>query len=171
MTETTYTVDMLFAGKGAIVRAIYERLLDRERVGAEGQNLLEPLLLELQPHQAEVLEARVPFLEGLGFRCQRFGGREFLVSAIPNLSGGADLGPHLPALLEEAAAPDDAWQGRLLASLACRAAIRRGRAMDAVEMETLLGELAATQAPAVCPHGSALILHFSAAFLERQFDW
>lgn len=28
MTETTYTVDMLLAGKDAVVRAIYERLLD-----------------------------------------------------------------------------------------------------------------------------------------------
>jgi hypothetical protein len=28
MTETNYTVDMLFAGKDAVVRAIYDRLLE-----------------------------------------------------------------------------------------------------------------------------------------------
>jgi DNA mismatch repair protein MutL len=31
--------------------------------------------------------------------------------------------------------------------------------------------LADTASPAVCPHGSPIILHFSEHFLVRQFDW
>ena len=35
----------------------------------------------------------------------------------------------------------------------------------------LVDLLADTESPAVCPHGSPIILHFSDRFLERQFDW
>jgi hypothetical protein len=34
-----------------------------------------------------------------------------------------------------------------------------------------LRDLADTSAPAVCPHGSPLIVHLGSDFLERQFGW
>ena len=55
----------------------------------------------------------------------------------------------MPALLEEAAAPDDAWQARLLTSIACRGAIRRGQPLETREMEALLRELAGGADPQV----------------------
>jgi DNA mismatch repair protein MutL len=38
-------------------------------------------------------------------------------------------------------------------------------------MVALLAALDSTAAPAVCPHGSPLILHLSDTFLARQFRW
>jgi DNA mismatch repair protein MutL len=151
-------------------RVIYEKLLQRNgETRPEGQSLLEPVVLELKPHQAAVLEERLPYLEELGFNCQRFGGRDYLVRAVPSLPGREDLVAHLEPLLEEAASEDDGWRERLLASIACRAGVRRNREMEEAEMRELLHDLAGTSAPATCPHGSPLILEFSGSFLERQF--
>jgi DNA mismatch repair protein MutL len=38
-------------------------------------------------------------------------------------------------------------------------------------MRDLLTRLGTTASPAVCPHGSPIVLHVASAFLTRQFDW
>jgi DNA mismatch repair protein MutL len=38
-------------------------------------------------------------------------------------------------------------------------------------MRALIEGLGATVSPAVCPHGSPLLMHVSADLLERQFGW
>jgi hypothetical protein len=52
----------------------------------------------------------------------------------------------------------------------------RNRLVSIVSAGQPVGAGAATRpicspAPAVCPHGSPFILHFSGRFLERQFNW
>jgi DNA mismatch repair protein MutL len=150
-------------------RIIYERL--RARGTDNSQTLLEPIVLELKPHQVRQVLDRLPALHALGFDCQHFGGQDFLLRAIPAIEGGEDVMEGLSSMLTEAAGPDDRWQARLLSTLACRAAVRRGRGLGEHELRRLLGELAGTTAPAACPHGSPVVLHFSSDFLRRQFRW
>ena len=50
---------------------------------ATGQLLLEPLLVELPPLQAELLVPRLEELRRLGLECQPFGGSVFLVPSAP----------------------------------------------------------------------------------------
>lgn len=153
-------------------RIIYEDLLRRGGADATGaQTLLEPVVVELKPHQAILLDERLSDLEGLGLSCQRIGGRDYLVRAVPAVPGRENVATNLDVLLEEAASEDEGWRERLMASLACRAAVRRNRPLSESEMKDLLRGLAATTAPAVCPHGSPLILHLSDGFLKKQFDW
>lgn len=156
-------------------RVIYESLQGRaERAGydAGAQTLLEPVVLELGPTQAAQLDDRLPLLHALGFDCQRFGGRDFLVRAVPAVvPPGEDVGALVQQLLEEASAPDDRWQDRLMARLACRAAVKRHSRLTEAEMRTLLDELATAASPAACPHGSPVVLHLTAEFLKRQFRW
>lgn len=153
-------------------RIIHERLLRREGgAGVEAQALLEPVVLELKPRQATILEARLAHLEGLGLSCQRIGGRDYLVRAIPSIPGHPDLVPYLSALLEEAASDEENWRERLVVSLACRAALRRNRPLSDAELRALVRDLASTSAPAVCPHGSPLILWLGSKFLDKQFGW
>ena len=150
-------------------RVIYERLQASDRLGS--QALLEPIVLELDPPQTAQILERLPMLQALGFDCQHFGGHDFLVRSVPAIQGGEDLSEALPILLADAARPDEHWQARLAASLACRAAVRRGRGLGDPELRRLLGDLAATITPAACPHGSPVVLHFSGDFLRRQFRW
>lgn len=152
-------------------RAIYELLLQQHTEGRAGQLLLEPLHIELNAQQIARLEPRLPELSALGFQCEWFGGRSFLVRSIPVIPEAQDLSGVVENLLDLATHDDTDWQHRLLTSVACRSGTRRGRVLTVPQCQELIAMLADTSSPAVCPHGSPIILHFSDRFLSRQFNW
>src|SRR5579885_3070250 len=166
-------------------RVIYEHLRKtymgvetrEQQTEEEEQNaanlLLEPVMLELKRHEAELFEQRLPALRGLGLECERFGGRSFLIRSVP-VSIGEDtqqLVGHLQELAQIAAEGSSDWEDHLLIGLACRSAMRRGRELGPDEQRSLISALASTSAPAACPHGSPILLHYSRAFLIDRFDW
>jgi DNA mismatch repair protein MutL len=174
-------------------RILYERMRatyvaedgDRQRPGEGLIVLPEPLLVEVGLPQASALTQRLPELRGLGFALEEFGGHAFLLRTAPTMPGvmpGGDL-DHLadPASLADAlvlaadeaemAGDGETWQERLLVRLSCRTAVRRGRPLPWPAMRALVEGLGNTAAPAVCPHGSPLLMHVEAQTLERQFGW
>lgn len=168
-------------------RILYERLsATYGKSGPEPVVLPDPLLLELRPAQVAAFAHRLDELAALGFDCEVFGGRTFLLRAapvLPGVLGGAghgsldglgeadELVPTLLALADEDAADGETWRERLLVRLSCRTAVRRGRSLDRRQMRGLVEGLGQTDAPAVCPHGSPLLVHVGGDVLERQFDW
>ncbi len=172
-------------------RILYERMRAALAEGdgsAEPIVLPEPLLVEVSLPQAAVLERRLVELAELGFAMEEFGGRSFLLRTAPVLPGviaGADalgLGgladrAHLAEAVAlasdeaESAGDGETWQERLLVRLSCRTAVRRGRVLERPLMRALVEGLGHTAAPAVCPHGSPLLMHVTADALERQFGW
>jgi DNA mismatch repair protein MutL len=165
-------------------RILYERLLHQrdsrlredgtlslEAEGSAGQLLLEPLLIELTPTQAASLRSRISELAGLGLVCQPFGGSVFLVRSVPALPGAAELPADLASALSTAASAGEDWISRVSVALACQSAIRRGMALSNSEQLTLLRDLQQVTTPAVCPHGSPLLLRYSRQYLSRAFEW
>jgi DNA mismatch repair protein MutL len=159
--------------------------------------LPEPLVLELRPAQLARFGRRLEDLAALGFELESFGGRTFLLRAAPALpgvfaeAGDWDDGGYVERLIglgepeglvatlaaladEELDGPTgegEGWRDRLLVNLSCRSAVRRGRPLDRPAMRALVEGLGRTGAPAVCPHGSPLLMHVSGALLEKQFGW
>ncbi len=157
-------------------RVIYEHLRHMHTRGqldemTDAHLLLEPVVVELKRREAELFEQRLPMLRGLGLECERFGGRSFLIRSVPSGTGQEQLVGHLHELAEIASEDSTDWEDHLLIGLACRSALRRGRDLGMEEQRSLLTALAATMAPAVCPHGSPILLHYSRAFLVDKFDW
>lgn len=161
-------------------RIIYEYLrrtytgIQHEQESPHGHLLLEPVMIEMKRHHADLLEQRLPMLQGLGIECERFGGRSFLIRSIPGGEAGEgqeQLVAHLQEIAETAAEDSPDWEDHLFISLACRSAMRRGRVLSTGEQTTLLRGLARASAPAVCPHGSPILLHYSRAFLIEKFGW
>ena len=132
---------------------------------------MEPVIIELKRHEAELFEQRLPILRGLGLECERFGGRSFLVRSVPGGVGQEQIAAHLHELAVIASEDSTDWEDHLLINMACRSALRRGRDLGLGEQRSLLTSLANTTAPAVCPHGSPILLHYSRAFLVDKFDW
>jgi DNA mismatch repair protein MutL len=158
-------------------RVIYEHIrsvytgVQAEAAVADAHLLLEPAIIEMKGYQAEMLEQRLPMLRGLGIECERFGGRSFLIRSVPAGEGQEQLAAHLHELAEFAAEDSPDWQDHLLIGLACRSAMRRGRVLSSGEQATLLKALSQVAAPAVCPHGSPILLHYSRSFFIEKFDW
>ncbi len=137
-----------------------------------GQLLLEPMLVELTPSQAEILSSRLTELTALGLDCQHFGGSAFLVRALPHLPGSAQQPTTFArALTQDASEDSEDWLDHVCISLACRSAIRRGQTLTLAEQQRLLDDLRATTTTSVCPHGSPLALRYTKSFLTRAFEW
>jgi DNA mismatch repair protein MutL len=137
-----------------------------------GQLLLEPLAIDLTPRQAEILRNRLDELAALGLVCEPFGGAMFLVRAVPMLPGAAvGVASFAGELAADAAEDAEGWFEHVRVSLACRGAIRRGQALAPAEQQALLADLRGAQAPAVCPHGSPILLRYTQSFLARAFEW
>ncbi|MGH2558193.1 MAG: DNA mismatch repair endonuclease MutL [Thermomicrobiales bacterium] len=160
-------------------RVLFERFATTHGGGEpEPVALPEPVLLELRAPQVTRFAQRLDDLAALGFECEVFGGRAFLLRAAPVLPGSLatlsdpdDVTAAVLALADEEAGEGEDWRQRLLVGLACRTAVRRGRSLDRSSMRALVEALGQTPAPAVCPHGSPLLMHLSGDLFERQFDW
>jgi DNA mismatch repair protein MutL len=176
-----YLIDQHRAHERVIYEHLRQKYVGLEQCSIKGEDewaevsdahlLLEPVVVELKRHEAELFEQRLPMLRGLGMECERFGGRSFLVRSVPGGVGQEQLAAYLPELAAIAAEDSKDWQDRLLIGLACRSALRRGRELGPAEQRALLSELAEVSAPAVCPHGSPILLHYSRAFLIDKFEW
>lgn len=150
-------------------RVIFESLRGGH-AGRDGQALLEPALLRLTELETTRMAERAADLSALGFAIEDFGSGALIARAAPaELSGlGADgLVDLLQAALDDAAG----WRDRLLATAACRAAVKKGEPLEPGVARGLLDKLAATESPAVCPHGSPVVVRLAGGLLSRLFRW
>ena len=159
-------------------RVIFERLrreLAEGRLAAQG--LLMPETLELTPGQAAAIEALGDSLERFGFEVEPFGGRTFVLRAVPAVMAGRDAHRVFGEIIEETSADGDGpahlglerFEENLLSSLACRAALKAGGPMTLAEMDRLLEDLNRTEIPTHCPHGRPLIFVLEKREIEKRF--
>jgi len=155
-------------------RILYERLAAQQRgSGMAGQGLLSPQVVELTGEQTTTLEQYAAQLNELGFSLEPFGGQAVLIRALPTLFQEGDAAQVLLGVLDDLAAElgpaaGDA-EGRLMALVCKRAAIRSGKTLSLEEMQHLIRQLEQTELPHTCPHGRPTMIHLSQAQLEREF--
>lgn len=146
--------------------------LNRGRVIA--QNLAIPEPVDLRPEEAAALVEHRELLAQLGVELEPFGGGTVLVQAYPALLKPA----HLAELLQEIAhtlqqsgeLPDrPALLERLVASIACKAAVKAGEPLAPEEISSLLAYCDLVKETLYCPHGRPAVLVLSRKELERYF--
>jgi DNA mismatch repair protein MutL len=154
-------------------RVLFERLRAELESGTlASQELLFPLPLELSPARRRALERTNPELSRLGFALEGFGGGALLLRAVPSLLRAGDLSRLADELAQEV--DEDAGQrsspvlDRLLAFVACRAAIKAHQALAPEEMAQVLSDLAATATPYYCPHGRPIVSRIPLGEIKRE---
>jgi DNA mismatch repair protein MutL len=154
-------------------RVLFERYQAQRGSGIPAQALLEPVSIELSPASARQLEEQLPMLTRLGFQVEHFGGRSFLVRAVPALLAGIDPGAALRVLVEDFEEDETPLQSeieaRMIARICKRAAVKAGQVLAPEEQRALLTSLEECQSPRTCPHGRPTMIHLSVDLLERQF--
>ena len=155
-------------------RVLYERLLaDYAASRRETQPLLVPETCEYPPDQAGAILERLDLLRDVGVDIEPFGTGRFVVRAVPASIAGADWRALVWAMVD-AVISDDAMESpepphRLLATVACHAAIKAHQRLEAETMAALLRDVVATPRNATCPHGRPVALTWTRADLERAF--
>ena len=141
------------------------------------QTLLFPVTVELTAVQAETLEQRREQVAALGLQAEYFGDTTYVIKSAPALVSHVEPGALLREVLDGLRGPVQAAVARpvpqavddLLASMACKAAIKAGNRLQPVEMLKLLAQMEASSVFSHCPHGRPVIKAFSAQEVERWF--
>ena len=156
-------------------RILFEQLRRRIRDGKlEVQRLLVPEPVELPPVQAAaVVEAKEELAE-LGLDVSDFGGNTVLLSAYPSLLGRKAPRDILLAVVDELVSKErppakEQLLHLLMATMACKAAVKAGDPLSAEEIAYLMKLRALAEDSHHCPHGRPTSLHFSRTELDRQF--
>lgn len=155
-------------------RILYERLKVQMDARVESQALLEPLPLEVSEEAATVADEHADELLALGVEVSRIGAQMVALRALPTLLRRSDPRRWLPRLLEEWAAFGrssalSARRDAFLATCACHAAVRAGRALSLVELDALLRDLEATERGGHCNHGRPTWRSLPLAELDALF--
>jgi len=129
---------------------------------------LIPLLFELSASQSVSWEDNKTELEAAGFRVDAMGGRSYALKEYPDIFKPEEALTAFLALLEEMKenkAQDK--RERMLATMACKTAIKAGQPLPREKMEFLLQELFRVSNPSLCPHGRPIIVKISRAQIEK----
>ena len=156
-------------------RVLYEKLkADRERSGIASQHLLEPIVVDLKPHElARILEERSQW-EAAGFEVDALGDERLAVRRVPALLNLREIGPVVAAMVAELAFETgghhlEGAADRFLATLACRSAIHVHRRLTLPEMDALLRQMEATERANQCNHGRPTWTRLSLQQLDQLF--
>lgn len=153
-------------------RVMFERIkADASASAPQSQSLMEPLTIDLDPRQQELVRAHSEIFANLGLLIEPFGGDVYIMRGVPSILVDADPAKAFIDMLDEMAQGGDveSWQDRAAYSLACHAAIRAGKVLTHEEMSALTRQLEQCAQPHTCPHGRPTIIHLSASHLEREF--
>lgn len=155
-------------------RILYEKLAQQKAQAVVArQQLLEPVVVELSPGQAALVEAELKALSEVGFELESFGGATYRIRAVPDVLGQANPAQALVDILAEmadGAIPLARETHEKIAITVCkRASIKGGQILSPEEMRELVRQLEATSAPRTCPHGRPTMIHLSAAQLAKEF--
>ena len=164
--------------------AAHERILFERLLGADEsqevprQGLLFPVTVPLPRILAPRVEEALVELDHLGLTAEPFGEGTIVVREAPAILEPAALPALIADLFAQIAPSEDGQAGevsiprsqKLLATVACHAAIKVRMALTMDKMTYLTRELFRTATPLKCPHGRPAVLRFSQASIEKGFD-
>ena len=120
-----------------------------------------------------MIEEHQELFGDLGFALSPAGDTEMRLSEIPSdvpVAEAEDLIREILAGLHDMHSVSAAEiRQHVLATTACRAAIKAGEVLNLKQMQILLEELMNTAFPYTCPHGRPTILKFSSEDLAKMF--
>ena len=156
-------------------RIVYETLKrQRDGQGVERQVLLHPLVIDLDPDAAALIDAHAQELAALGLIVEGFGPGAVIVREAPAVLAQGDLLGLVRDLAADLMAEDGAQSltrqlDQRLATFACHHSVRSGRPLKPAEMNALLREMEATPGGGQCNHGRPTYVELKLADIERLF--
>lgn len=155
-------------------RILYEQLKKIDGGQKNTQALLIPQNIELGLKTLSRMNEFKPVLADLGFEWDEFSATSIVLRTVPVLSTKSSLSEVFKQLIAEL---QNSGQGlsfaqlkeKILATVACKAAVKAGDVLDLLEMRQLVRDLFNTPFYQTCPHGRPTISVFSVAEIGKRF--
>ncbi len=154
-------------------RLLYEEMKKHYEAGAVArQTLLFPKVIECDVEELRLLERFGAEISALGVDIEPFGGDSYVVKAVPAIVSqlGADvIVRDFLAHLAVGGRGVGAGIEAVLASMACKAAIKAGHVLQPEEINALLRQMRAADIFSHCPHGRPVVKRFTGSEIKRWF--
>lgn len=155
--------------------AAHERILFNElkkTTQIPVQQLLTPYIAEMNINEFEVLQENKETLSKLGFDISVFGEKSFAVRAVPAYIDMADITGILSEIAEKLSnyctpTPDEFDD--LIHTVACKAAIKAGKATTQMEMQKLFDKVSNDNEVNCCPHGRPVMVRLTKYEIDKLF--
>ena len=156
-------------------RVLYEKLkADRAKGPVPSQLLLEPLTVQLKPHELDaILEQRVEW-ERAGFEIDALSGTHLALRRVPAFLSSTEIPRVVSALVHDLTLDAETHHlegaaDRMLGTLACRSAIHAHRRLTLPEMNALLRQMEETERANQCNHGRPTWTRLTLQQLDQLF--
>ncbi len=166
--------------------AVHERLLfeglknqfAESRVAS--QTLLFPQMIECTLQQVQILKKHQKNIESLGVTIEEFGEESYAVKAVPVILSHLSAEEIMTSLFDQFDSFQDEREDKadmsaesridaILASMACKAAVKAGRMLASEEITSLLKQMQEADIFSHCPHGRPVFKTFNASDIRKWF--
>ena len=155
-------------------KVLYERTMSKlKEKEFTSQVISPPIIMSLDAREVEMLEKYRSQIERLGYEVEHFGGKEYMISAIPDNLFKVDMKDLFIEMLDDFSnltgreTPDLILEK--VASMSCKAAVKGNDELSYAEMDALIEELLTLDNPYNCPHGRPTIISMSRYEIEKKF--
>ena len=155
--------------------AAHERILfNKLRAETEmpQQELLTPVIVELTGEEAAAIQSQIEDIRKAGFAIDPFGENSFAVRSVPAYLDSGDVPGVISELAEKAMNSRATVPDRLddlIHTVACKAAIKAGKATSMTELQDLCDRVLGDDNVRSCPHGRPTMVRLTKYELDKLF--
>ena len=174
---------LIFEGDESLLlldqHAAHERIILEKLKKSSGgkvirQSLLMPEIINLTPGQITLFSDCIELLQEIGLEIEVFGRDAIAVKAVPATIAQIKINEMISDISDQLSDQNQTpslqeKREKILASLACRAAIKANKVLSHEDVAALCRELEATPFNLTCPHGRPITINFSLSEIERMF--
>lgn len=168
--DKLYIIDQHAAHEKVLYEKTMARLANKDFTS---QRISPPIVMTLDARECEMLEKYRPQIEQFGYEVEHFGGKEYMISAIPDNLFNIDMKDLFIEMLDDFSnatgrqTPDIITEK--VASMSCKAAVKGNDKLTLPEINKLIDEFLSLDNPYNCPHGRPTIISMSKYEIEKKF--
>ena len=137
------------------------------------QTISPPIVLSLDANEILMLEKYMDQITKMGYEIEHFGGKEYMISAIPANLFKVDMKDLFIEMLDDFSNLTGRETPELIlekvASMSCKAAVKGNQNLSYQEFDALVEELLTLDNPYNCPHGRPTIISMTKYEIEKKF--
>lgn len=155
-------------------KVLYERTMATLKTkDFTSQVISPPIILTLDSNESLMLEKYKDQITKMGYEVENFGGKEYMISAIPANIFQVDMKDLFIEMLDDFSNLTGKETPELIlekvASMSCKAAVKGNQNLSFSEFDALVEELLTLENPYNCPHGRPTIISMTKYEIEKKF--